>query len=480
MKRLVLVLVIAIVLGITLLGYSQTAPGLAQSRPAVLATPNSARVEAALQGAPVMFIENVGQFAEGASFQVRGGNGTMWIAEDAIWITVLEQTNPSPQPLPEAERGAPHSLAGKEAGGLGRHGVNLKLTFPGANPRPRLEPFDRLDTHVSYFIGNDPAKWRPDVPVWGGVRYVDLYPGIDLEITSENGYLVQRLVARPGADLNAVRLQVEGADAIELRPSPDVGSGAGGEALGLTTAVGEYTLPLLAVEGLNLPRANAQRVNAQAFDITNPFSSTPSTSAPLHPSTSAQGDLLYATFLGGDDREWGRVIAIDSSGAAYVMGTTWSSDFPTTPGAFDTSFNGDWDAFVVKLNGTGSALTYATFLGGGDMDTGLGIAIDSSGAAYVTGWAGAPDFPTTPGAFDTSYNGGSYDAFVAKLAVGGGPCYDFDEDGQVDVDDIMEVASRWRCKRGDACYDSRYDVDGDSDIDIVDIMKVAAHWGEGC
>jgi hypothetical protein len=73
--------------------------------------------------------------------------------------------------------------------------VNIKISFPGANPNARIEPFNRLDTVVSYFIGNDPAKWHVAVPVWGGVRYVDLYPGVDLELTGENGQVVPRLVA---------------------------------------------------------------------------------------------------------------------------------------------------------------------------------------------------------------------------------------------------------------------------------------------
>jgi len=409
MKRICLVLVIAIVLGITLLGYSQTAPGLAQSRPAVPATHNSARVVAALRSAPVMFIENAGQFAEGARFQVRGGDRTIWLSGDAIWVTVLEQTNPSPQPLPEAERGAPPSLRGKGAGGLGRQGVNLKLTFPGANPHTHLEPFNRLDTHVSYFIGNDPDKWRPDAPVWGGVRYVDLYPGIDLEFTSENGRLVQRLVAQLDADLSAVLLRVEGADSLTLE----------GDRLRLTTAVGDFTLPLLqavSADGSPLP-LEGKGPEVQANEVTAPFTSA----SPL-PSPSAQtagaSDLLYATFLGGSGYDYGYGIAVDGSGAVYVTGCTFSSDFPTTPGAFDTSHNGGYDAFVVKLNASGSALAYATFLGGSDYDYGYGIAVDGSGAAYVTGWTASSDFPTTPGAFDTTYNGAN-DAFIVKLNAAG-------------------------------------------------------------
>jgi len=380
----------------------------------------TSRVSTALRNAPVMFIENVGQFAEGARFQVRGDLGTMWLAEDAIWVTVLEKPSSPQPPSPNLGEGGaflPSPKFGRGAGGEDQpcKGVNLRLTFPGANPYPRIEPFDRLDTVVSYFIGNDPAKWHPDVPVWGGVRYKDLYPDIDLEITSENSRMVQRLVAKPGADLNAVRLRVEGVDAIDLLPSPAAsGRGAGGETLRLTTAVGEFTLPLLqavTADGSPLPRAE-KGPEVQANEVIAPFSS-----APLLPSRSAQtagaSDLLYATFLGGSGDDDGYGIAVDPSGTAYVTGWTGSSDFPTTPGAFDTSYNG-YDAFVVKLNAAGSALTYATFLGGGHDDAGKGIAVDSSGAAYVTGLTDSSDLPTTPGAFDTTYNGGR-DAFVVKL-----------------------------------------------------------------
>jgi len=140
-------------------------------------------------------------FAEGARFQVRGGDRTIWLAEDAIWITVVEQT-PPPAPPRHGEGSLAPSLVSGEGWGGGRKGagragqprkgVNLRVSFVGANPHPRLEPFNCLDTVVSYFIGNDPDQWHPDVPVWGGVRYVDLYPGIDLEITGEHGRLVVR------------------------------------------------------------------------------------------------------------------------------------------------------------------------------------------------------------------------------------------------------------------------------------------------
>ena len=149
--------------------------------------PAAAHVNEALQSAPLMFIENVGQFDGEARFQLRGANGTIWLTEDGLWVTVLEKSRFSPR---RPDGGDPSSFSATERGeGLGEWGevpgVNLKLSFPDANPQPRLEPFNRLETSVNYFRGNDPEKWQTDVPVWGGVRYKDLYPGIDLEITSD-------------------------------------------------------------------------------------------------------------------------------------------------------------------------------------------------------------------------------------------------------------------------------------------------------
>jgi hypothetical protein len=168
----------------------------------------------------------------------------------------LERSAVSGQPSSAKDRLDVFPIRNSQSEIQNRKGVNLKLSFPGSNPHPRLEPFDRLETHVSYFIGNDANEWRSDVPVWGGVRYVDLYPGIDLEITSENGQLVQRVVARDGADLSAMHLRVDGADKMALD----------GERLRLTTAVGEYRMPLLQ-SGTKPPT----RPTLNGNEVTSPF-----------------------------------------------------------------------------------------------------------------------------------------------------------------------------------------------------------------
>ncbi|MCB0057865.1 MAG: hypothetical protein KDE45_12605, partial [Caldilineaceae bacterium] len=132
----------------------------------------------------------------------------------------------------------------------------------------------------------------------------------------------------------------------------------------------------------------------------------------------AGSDLDFATFLGGSDSDSGRDLALDTAGRATVMGYTLSSDFPTTPGAFDTSHNGGADVFVVRLNSAGSALDYATFLGGGRTDSGADLALDAAGRATIMGSTQSSDFPITFGAFDTSPNG-ILVAFLARLSVAG-------------------------------------------------------------
>ena len=164
--------------------------------------------------ASTLFIENAGQWPDAARFQVWGspaGMGTTWLADDAIWITIVDAPHPSPlhpSPLSFEERGEGPGERGEV------HGLNLKLTFPGSNPHVQIQPLNPLTTTVSYFLGNDPAQWRPDVPVYGAVRYVDLYPGVDLVLDGHDAFW--RLEAEPGAETAPVRLQVEGAEILAI------------------------------------------------------------------------------------------------------------------------------------------------------------------------------------------------------------------------------------------------------------------------
>ena len=126
--------------------------------------------------------------------------------------------------------------------------------------------------------------------------------------------------------------------------------------------------------------------------------------------------VLASTYLGGSDGyEYARSLSRDSTGRVYIAGSTSSPDFPVTPGAYDGTFNGQEDVFVSKFDENLKYLLASTYLGGSGRDFGYSIALDHSGNVYLAGAASSSDFPVTPGAYDTIYNGGRYDAFVSKL-----------------------------------------------------------------
>jgi hypothetical protein len=126
--------------------------------------------------------------------------------------------------------------------------------------------------------------------------------------------------------------------------------------------------------------------------------------------------LVYSTYLGGNGEDSGNCIVIDGAGTSYVTGATSSTNYPVTPGAFQTAYQGGpYDAFITRLNTTGTALIYSTYLGGSGEDVGLAIAIDASGNTYVAGFTDSTNFPVTPGAFQATYQGGPDDAFVTRL-----------------------------------------------------------------
>lgn len=406
-----------------LLGFVLLAPGAIPSqRVQVHASPTSP-----VPTCSMLFIENAGQWPEAARFQIWGsplGAGTTWLSEDAIWITFVEEREGEPKRLADRDLWSAeydHHTAPSRS-----RGANLKLTFPGSNPDVRIEPFDPLTTTVSYFIGNDPMQWRADVPVWGGVRYVDLYQGVDLVIGGTgNGWQLETAL---DASIKDIHVQIEGADLSEREGDFLIASQMH-ELLDseLLSALETYRImrTLSLGKSLKLPVRIDWLLTGVEIPVDNP------------------GDLIYGSFLGGSQYDDSWAIAVDGAGSAYVTGETSFGDFPTTPGAFDVSYNGgNRDAFVAKLNPEGSELAYASFLGGVDIDYGRAVTVDEEGNTFVTGTTFSSDFPTGPVAFDTTHNG-YRDVFVVKLSqtgtalsyatyVGGN---DWDEGLDIVVDD---------------------------------------------
>jgi hypothetical protein len=341
------------------------------------------------------------------------------------------------------------------------------LTFPGATLTAPPEPLEEQAARISYFVGRDPAKWRQKAPLFGRVRYRDLYPGIDVEFYGVREQAEFDFVLHPGADPTVISLELEGADRIEQTSSGGLTAHIGGLAVQLRLPrvyqpgipdseveaafellaenrirfrVGEYdaTLPLVIDPTLSfstfLGEINSDNAQDVALDAAgnvyfagvthgrNFGEGQGSISAPdLHAFIAKLNrdgtHLEYAVVLGGGLPEEATAITVDSAGNAYAVGSTFSSDFPVTADALQPEFaGGNTDVFVVKISPSGELL-YSTYLGGSRQDEGKGIGVDGDGHIAIVGTAISDDFPLLPGALRTFKSGDFHDGFIAKLDI---------------------------------------------------------------
>lgn len=291
----------------------------------------------------------------------------------------------------------------------------LSMKLLGANPKAQMTGKATLTGKVNYLNGKDASQWRKNISTYGKVRAQSVYPGIDLVYYGNQRQLEYDFIVAPGANPNQIQFQINGADKVEINQQGD---------LVLKTALGEVKQhkPILYQEIAGKRQSVSGHFvlgqnNTVSFAIGNYDSSRLLVIDPI------LSYLAFSTYLGGLGDDFGNSIAVDRSGNVYVTGHTTPFDLPFPLGkisqfpmqnAFDSSFNGRGDVFVTKLN-TAGVLVYSTYLGGSSEDNGYGIAVDSSGNAYVTGEIDSTNFPTA-NARDSSFNGTS-DAFVTKVSV---------------------------------------------------------------
>ncbi|MGO9454314.1 MAG: SBBP repeat-containing protein [Candidatus Binataceae bacterium] len=258
----------------------------------------------------------------------------------------------------------------------------------------------------NYLIGSKPSNWKRHVPNFAGVRYEQLYPGIDVRYHGEQGKLEYDLIVSPDADLGQFEMSLEGADRVDVDSDGNLSV-----ALSDVKIVFHRPLAFQEIDGTRVPvSAHFSRIANTRIKIDVPHYDH-------HAPLIVDPTVSYSTYLGGLVAA-GRGIAVDSTGAAYVTGwTAVVSDFPTTPGAYQTTLNpgdGGVDAFLTKFSPDGSSLSYSTYLGGSGVDEAFGVAVDSEGHAYVAGFTNSPDFPQLNTAVQHG-NKGSFDVFVTKV-----------------------------------------------------------------
>ena len=412
---------------------------------------------------PLRFEVNQGQMDSRAQFLVRGRGYSLFLTPTES-VMVLRRSSVARRQVKRTkiEEPLPSPTGASSV-------VRTKLI--GARTEPDISGLEELPGRSNYLIGKDPSKWRVGVPSYARVKYTDIYPGIDLVYYGNQGRLEQDFVVAPGSEPRAIKLSFDGVRRLKIDANGDLVLAVPGGELRQSRPIA-YQM----VQGRKQEVASRYRLLARnqvgfevgAYDTSEPLVIDPilvystylggngedigngialdpsgniyvtgytaSTNFPtLNPrqavksggndtfvtKLNAGGDaLVYSTYLGGSGDDQAKAIAVDSSGNAYVSGFTSSTNFPTQGTLRPSYGGGTFDAFVFKLNASGSTLAYSAYLGGSLEDQAAGIAVDPSGNAYVAGYTVSTNFPTvTP--FQATNAGGAFDAFVTKVNAAG-------------------------------------------------------------
>ena len=379
------------------------------AEPAIQPSQNSAndhaRLVASYGDLPLSFEANLGQTDKSVKFTSKGSGYGLYLTNDEAVLSLSKSSCDKSQ-APAHNRIAQSAACTKDT-------ALLSMRLVGAQNSDSSPVGEALLPGVSnYFVGSDPANWRTGVPTYTKVRYRSVYPSIDLLYYGNRRQLEYDFVVAPNANAKDIRLQITGAKKLSLDKKGD---------LIVSAQNGEIAFHKPVIYQNNNGRRNLisgsfamQSRNTVGFAVNSYDHSKPLVIDPV---------LAYSTYIGGNgtNGDSALALAVDSSGDAYLTGQTNSTNFPLTAGSYQQTNQGSasntFNAFVAKLNATGTALVYSTYLGGTGNTQATALAVDTSGDAYITGHTFATNFPTTSGAFQTANATASsgYTAFVTKL-----------------------------------------------------------------
>lgn len=378
----------------TVLCFSATVHGAKTSGPVAASRQNPAASKAMSSktlSLPMFFEPNQGQTAPQVKFLARGSGYALFLTADEA-VLRLQPSAVSSQLSVLSSRSASSSV--------------IRMRLDGANASAHVSGASPLPGKSSYFIGNDPSKWRRDIPQFARVQYQSVYPGVDLVYYGNQGQLEYDFRVAPAANPAQIALRFSGASA-------RIDSGKSGDLI-LTTANGEvhFQAPHIYQQDGNSqqPVAGSFRQladNKIGFAIGAYDHSRELVIDPV---------LSYSTYLGGTGTESLVSIAVDSSGYIYVAGTTDSTNFPVTDGSVLT---GARNIFISKINTTltpaSAQLVFSHYLGGSGSDLAAGIRVDSNFNIYVAGTTTSTDFPTTSSAFQQTATVAGTHGFLSML-----------------------------------------------------------------
>lgn len=344
---------------------------------------------------PMSFEVNQGQANEAVKFLSRGHGYQVFLTDNEAVLVLqdIECTGcKASVPTPGSQLPTPNTLRFKLQDARLDAAINGSGLLPGRS---------------NYLIGNDSSQWHTSIPNYSRVEYSEVYSGVKMAFYGTQRALEYDFVVSPGVDPANITMAVEGADKIELDANGDLVLHIGGQTVYHRAPASYQTV------GGKQRQVNSRYVlkgdNSIGFEVPSYDRQQPLVIDPV---------IDFSTFFGGIGSDEGFAIAVDSTGAAYVTGTTYSNNFNTFAPLQTINRGGKYDAFVTKIDPTGSAIVYSTYLGGSNEDSGHGIAVNAAGEAFIAGITNSPDF-NTRNALQPIITGLTEDAFVTKVKADG-------------------------------------------------------------
>lgn len=353
---------------------------------------------------PLVFVPNQGQWT--APFLYKGISGSADIYLEKTGITYVVGADDNPEKIHAYKEGA-H----KEVPVLDYHAYRMR--WLNANEAALTAGNKKQSYYHNYFIGEDKSRWKGRVPVFGNIDYQELYPGIDLHLSSEKGHLKYDFIVHPQADASAIQLAFEGTDKTFIKNGN----------LYLQTSVGTITemapYAFQYIDGHMQEVACKYKLKGQVLEFAFPDGYNEAYTLTIDPV------IVFATLTGSVSDNWGFTATYDHDGNLYAGGIVNALGYPTTLGAFQDTFSGGssgstmpCDMSISKFNAAGNDLIYSTYLGGAGDDQPHSLVVDNNNQLIVAGKTMSTDYPVTTSAYDGSYNGG-FDIVLTKFNADG-------------------------------------------------------------
>jgi len=335
------------------------------------------------------FIENKGQWPDQVNFKSDLRSGYLYLENDALLFDLYD-----PQTVNKYIEGHYKKELRKEITSLDWHAY--KMTFENCNSNVSIQKEHKTEAYYNYFLGNNPENWGSKAYGYDQITYSNIYTGIDFKMYSQLFNLKYDFIVAPNANPDLIQLKYEGPNKIELRKGR----------LHIFTSVNHIieAAPIVyqIIDGKRKLIAAKYILNENviSYQIIDKYDH----SKPLI----IDPTLVFSTYSGSFSNNFGYSATFDSKGFLYSGSSAFGNNYPTVLGSYNTSFSGGIvDIAISKFDTTGTFLIYSTYIGGNSDELPHSLIVNSLDELFIFGTSSSPNYPTTVGAYDNSFNGGT-------------------------------------------------------------------------